>query len=329
LLPFKLAQGERGTEAVPDVAVVITTYNHARYLGEALDSVLAQTAPARQIIVVDDGSSDAPEQVTARYPRVRLLRQANAGLSAARNAGLVLADTTYVIFLDADDRLHPTAIEAGLGCFRSSPNAAFVYGAHQRIDGNSGIISEKRYSPVGTHPFEDLLRGNCIGMNATVMFRREPLLDAYGFDPDLRRCEDYEIYLRLAKDHPVASHSNLVGDYRWHGNNMSLDRRAMLGTVLNVHRRFRKAAEEQHALAAWRAGRGVWRDYYWREMQAAARCARETGIRPNRREQAAAAAGLAPARIRAAGARLARAAAGLPLWSPHGDREQQLGTRSA
>src|SRR5690349_15672533 len=89
------------------VGVVITTYNHAHFLGEALDSVRAQTRAADAIVVVDDGSDDNPGEVVSRFRGVRCLRQQRRGLAAARNAGLTALNTRYVIFLDADDRLEP------------------------------------------------------------------------------------------------------------------------------------------------------------------------------------------------------------------------------
>src|SRR5687768_9785634 len=106
---------EPGADAQPPtVGIVITTYNHAHFLSEALDSAVAQTRAADAIVVVDDGSSDNPGEVVTRFPGVRLIRQDNRGLSAARNRGLAALTTSHVVFLDADDRLEPRAIEAGL-----------------------------------------------------------------------------------------------------------------------------------------------------------------------------------------------------------------------
>src|SRR6266481_1405699 len=86
------------------VTVVITTYNHAAFLDDAIRSIIDQSVPADEIIVVDDGSTDQPDTVVSGYPQVRLIRQRNQGLSAARNTGLRAAVGDKIIFLDADDR---------------------------------------------------------------------------------------------------------------------------------------------------------------------------------------------------------------------------------
>lgn len=264
--------GQANPAIKPTVAVVITTYNHARFLGEAIESVLAQTDPAAQVVVVDDGSTDDPASVTARYPAVQLIQQHNQGLSAARNTGLRATDADYVLFLDADDRLLPNAVAAGLACFIAVPGCAFVYGAHRRIDQAGTPLGGTRYSPVGADPYADLLGLNRVGMHATVLYPREVLLAAGGYDAGLRRCEDYDLYLRLARDGRIASHPEVVAEYRWHDANMSHDRGAMLNTALAVHSRHRTtAAARPETRAAWRAGRANWTSYYVQDALAAAR----------------------------------------------------------
>ena len=256
----------------PTVAVVITTYNHARFLGEAIESVLAQTDPAAQVVVVDDGSTDDPASVTARYPAVRLIQQRNQGLSAARNTGLHATDADYILFLDADDRLLPNAVAAGLACFMDVPGCAFVYGAHRRIDQAGKPLGGTRYSPVGADPYADMLGLNVVGMHATVLYPREVLLAAGGYDTGLRRCEDYDLYLRLARDGRIASYPEIVAEYRWHDANMSHDRQAMLSAALAVHsRQWTTAAARPETRAAWRAGRSNWTSYYVQDALAAAR----------------------------------------------------------
>ncbi len=116
------------------VSIVITTYNDARFLAEAIESALGQTVSACEVIVVDDGSRDDPVPVVSRYPQVRLIRQCNQGLAAARNTGWRAARGAYVVFLDADDRLMPGALASNLRRFDERPECAFVYGSYSHID---------------------------------------------------------------------------------------------------------------------------------------------------------------------------------------------------
>jgi len=136
-------------EPTSSVAVVITTYNHAAFLDDAIRSVIRQSVPAREIQVVDDGSTDNPETVVSGYSCVRLIRQANRGLSAARNTGLEAAVCDKIIFLDADDRLCQGAIKAGLECFVCHPEAGFVYGGFRHIDGGGSVGHRRIVSRAG------------------------------------------------------------------------------------------------------------------------------------------------------------------------------------
>lgn len=249
------------------VAVVITTYNHAHYLGQAIDSVIRQSRSADAIIVVDDGSGDDPACVVARYPQVRLIRHENRGLAAARNTGLAAAGTKFILFLDADDLLEPIAIASGLDCFAANPACGFVYGGHRHVDGEGAALWGPRFEPIGDRAFERLLRGNCIAMHATVLYRTQRLLAAGGFDPTLRKCEDYDVYLRMTQTDMIAGHDNTVALYRWHGANMSSDAHAMLHASRAVHaRQAASAARHPATQRAWREGRRNWRNYYGAEM---------------------------------------------------------------
>lgn len=236
------------------VAVVITTFNHAEFLGDALASVFSQTRPADEVIVVDDGSLDDPAAVVARFPTVRLARFANAGLSTARNRGAELADSDYVIFLDADDVLRPQAIEAGLACMAANPGAGFVYGGYRLVDAELKNAAPADLKRVGPRAYYDLLNANMIGMHGAVLYDRKKLLRCGGFDPSLERCEDYDMYLRMAERHRVASHSEPVADYRIHSGNMSASVGMQLTWAIDVHTRNRPAAGNPEALAEWEAG---------------------------------------------------------------------------
>ncbi|MGY1711373.1 glycosyltransferase family 2 protein [Geodermatophilus sp. SYSU D00758] len=249
----------------PRVSVVVTTYDQARFLGEALASVARQTVPAAEVVVVDDGSSDDPGSVVAGRPGVRLVRRPNGGPAAARNTGLRETHEPYVLFLDADDLLTPFAIEAGLRCFEQHPEAGFVYGAHRVTDGSGRPTGPRLYAPAVGDPRAAMLRINVIAMHGAVLYRRDLLEEVGGFDEDLRRCEDYDLYLRLLQRRPMASHPVETALYRRHGGNATDDVREVLRAALRVHGRYRPgAADGGERRRAWREGRRTWREVYAR-----------------------------------------------------------------
>ena len=236
-------------------AVVITTYNHARFLGDAIASVLAQTVGPAQIVVVDDGSSDHPEKVLADHSGVEMIRQQNRGLASARNTGWRASRLPFVLFLDADDELRPQAIELSLRCLAGSPQAAFSYGAYATKIMPSGKVTEVAFRPVPPEAFAAFLRENPVGMHGTVVYRRQRLEEVGGFRETLWACEDYELYLRLALHHQVAHTPEVLADYRQHDSNMSADPALMLKAYLRVLRRYRPAAAARGLLADYRTGR--------------------------------------------------------------------------
>src|SRR5262245_20343133 len=164
------------------VSIVITTYNHARFLPEAIESALAQTFRPCEVIVVDDGSSDDPGSVVSRYPQVQLIHQSNQGLSAARNTGWQAAHGRYVVFLDADDRLLPEALASNLQRFHERPECAFVYGSYFYVDASGKQRNAPPTALIGDDAYAAFLKGNCVTMNAAVMYRRDLLEEVCGFD---------------------------------------------------------------------------------------------------------------------------------------------------
>ena len=136
-----MRHGRGEEESPPLVTVVIPCYNQAHFLGEAIGSVLNQSYRNFEIIVVDDGSTDNTSEVASHYEEVRLVRQENRGLAGARNRGLGEANGEFLVFLDADDRLLPGALEAGLGRFEANPECAFVSGQARRIAEDGTLLS--------------------------------------------------------------------------------------------------------------------------------------------------------------------------------------------
>jgi glycosyltransferase involved in cell wall biosynthesis len=257
------AKAEARAMTAPRVAVVIPTYNYARFLEAALTSVYAQTAAVAEIIVVDDGSDDDPAAVLAGHPGVRLLRQAHRGLGAARNTGWQAADSEYIVFLDADDRLRPEAVAYNLEQFAARPDCGFVYGAFANLKLATGLSDPVEFETPGGDPVAGFLRGNHVGMHGAVMYRRAVLAELGGFDPTLAACEDYDLYIRAAFRFPTAGRPEVLADYGRHDRNMSRDAGMMLKAALGVLRRYEPAARQRPEwLAALREGEaGLIRTY--------------------------------------------------------------------
>ncbi len=218
----------------PLVSVVIPCYNQAHFLGEAIESVLAQTCRNYEIIVVDDGSPDATSKVASSYPAVRYLRQSNAGLSAARNAGLNASRGQFLVFLDADDRLLQDALQCGLNCLQGHPECVFVSGHYQRINADGSLRLRFPQIQLKFDFYHTLLERNYIGMHATVMYRRQIFDAVGGFSTSLRSCEDYEMYLRIVHKHNVTRYDRIVAEYRSHNASMSMEAARMLRSVMTV-----------------------------------------------------------------------------------------------
>jgi glycosyltransferase involved in cell wall biosynthesis len=244
------------------VSVIIPCYNQAHFLGEAIESALRQSYKNFQIIVVDDGSVDATQEVASRYKRVECIRQENRGLPGARNAGMRASRGEYIVFLDADDRLMKNALEAGVKSLDSHPRSAFVYGRYKLIAADGSEIPSPERAPVETDHYVALLRRNYIGMPASVMYRRAALDAVGGFDASLKACEDYDLYLRIARNFSVNSHTTIVAEYRQHEANMSRDHKLMMATSLSVLRsQWKFVKNNQRQREAYKEGIKFWRDY--------------------------------------------------------------------
>lgn len=212
----------------PSVSVVIPCYAQAHFLADAIESVLRQTYPPLEIIVIDDGSPDHAREVAGRYSEVRCISQPNQGLSAARNRGLHNASGDFIVFLDADDRLLQNALAAGVHAFAARPWCGFVWGYRRLVDTSGQSLPAAIMTWEGPARYETLLRRNVIGPPLTVMFRRPVVHELGGFCVDQPYAEDYEMYLRVARGHETWCHQELIAEYRIHAANMSHNRAGML-----------------------------------------------------------------------------------------------------
>lgn len=225
----------------PLVSVIVPCYNQAHFLREAIESVLAQTYPHVDVVVVDDGSDDNTEVVAGAYEGVRCVRQENAGLAGARNTGIRHTLGPLLVFLDADDRLLPEAVQVGLDCLRADPTAAFVYGRSRFIDAEGSPL----FTPdqlCSNEPFLPLLE-MCGIIPGSVMFRRAVFDGGRGFDPSVDASADWDMYLTVTRELPVRCHGHTVLEYRRHADNMTNDPARILEAELAVLRRHGPAAE--------------------------------------------------------------------------------------
>ena len=221
------------------VSVVIPCYNQAHFLSEAIESVLAQSYSNFEVIVVDDGSTDNTSEVAAHYPGVRLVCQENQGVSGARNSGLAVSKGEYVVFLDADERLLPGALKAGLECLKAHPKCAFVSGRGRHIRSNGSPPAGRRRHRIEGDLYGELLRG-CSILVPTVMYRRSVFEVVGGFDTSLRSASDYDLYLRIGRSFPIYCYDTPVAEIRRHEANKTLDSARMLSNSMAVLRSQRK-----------------------------------------------------------------------------------------
>jgi glycosyltransferase involved in cell wall biosynthesis len=244
----------------PVVSIIIPCYNHGRYLAKAIQSVYSQTYPFVEAVVVDDGSIDNTKAVCFEYPKVKYVYQSNSGLAAARNTGIKQATGEYLVFLDADDWLFEDGIKLNLDFLLLDQKIAFVSGAHQVFyEGNNHtqIVREE----INDNHYCRLLEGNYIGMHATVMYQSW-VFDEFMFDTSLPYCEDYDLYIKIARKHPVFHQTKLIAVYRMHNNNMSANYCDMMKYSLLVLYHNQKNIETQAEKKSKNFGIAVWKNYY-------------------------------------------------------------------
>jgi glycosyltransferase involved in cell wall biosynthesis len=253
------------------VTVVIPCFNHGRYLGEAIDSALAQYGGNLPIVVVDDGSTELEtETALAGLPEsVTVIRQDNAGPAAARNAGFALAQTQYVMPLDADDRLPPGTLTAMRSGLEADPGAAYAYGTMRFFGDWSGVVSFPPFDPYR------LLYRPIVGWLGLI--RREAWEQVGGFDPSLTGFEDWDFTLAtLAHDLHGHRLDRVVLEYRKHGRSgLEGDRRRYRQLYRLLRAKHAELFGRAGQLAAGSdlgpAGRLAYRTWWaWRPLPAAA-----------------------------------------------------------
>ena len=214
---------------MPLISVVIPFFNQLRFLRQSVESVLRQTHTEFEVVVVDDGSDEDPSDLVRSLndPRIRLIRQTNAGVATARNTGIAVSNGEYFVFLDADDWLAPTMLEDLKHILAAAPDAGMAYSDIVRV-GEEGEIAD-------AHKIEharDQLSGNILASlllggyfpPVCVMVRASALNMVGGFDQSLGGCCDWDMWLRIAAaGFNARFHSRELAYYRLHARSMSKD----------------------------------------------------------------------------------------------------------
>ncbi|WP_425376286.1 glycosyltransferase family 2 protein [Rhizobium vallis] len=226
------------------VAVIIPAYNAGRYLAQTLQSAIDQTHKALEIVVVDDGSTDATAAISSGFAasdqRIRVLSTENRGVAAARNTGIAATTSGYIAFLDADDLWHPTYVQRMLAALHPLPRVwGAVYALHRFVDSEghclrSGSSLNARGSILARH-----LVFRFVGNGSGFMIRRAVVDKIGGYDPSYARqgiggCEDFDFELRTAEHFKIETVPfGLVG-YRVHSAAMSSDKSRMARSLVAV-----------------------------------------------------------------------------------------------
>ncbi len=236
----------------PLVSVVIPNYNYARYLSEAIDSVLAQTYPKIEVIVVDDGSTDESIPKLRQYgSRIQYIQQKNQGVAAARNRGIHQSVGELIAFLDADDYWLPLKIERQVEQFIKAPGLGMVHcGVIEfgevtgveviRLDGQQGDVADELLL---------LQRSVILGGGSGLIVQRSILEEIQGFDTHLSTSADWDLFYRIARKYRVGFVAEPLVKYRRHRSNMHSNINAMeQDMLLGFHKAFTNASLETQRL---------------------------------------------------------------------------------
>jgi GT2 family glycosyltransferase len=187
----------------PRVSVIIPTYNRGWIIREAIDSVMVQDYRDFELIVVDDGSTDnTPDILDSFRDEIRVLRQENQGVSAARNRGLATASGRFIAFLDSDDLWLPQKLLRQVEFFNKNPDAQICQTEETWIRKGVRVNPKKRHKKPRGMIFEPSL-ALCLVSPSAVMIRASLFEKVGGFDETLPACEDYDLWLRISSRYPV------------------------------------------------------------------------------------------------------------------------------
>lgn len=220
-------------------------YQGERFVSKSIESILAQTVQAIELIIVNDGSSDNSAQIVSAYlgdPRVIYIEQDNQGVATARNTALRHATGDYIGLCDQDDEWLPHKAAMQSAYLDANPQAGMVHGDVEYIDSEGRPLPHDPYFPknISGNCFATLFTGNAV-MAVAAMARRSIINELGGFDPSIKYSDDYDLWLRITAEHEVGYIDEPVARYRWHENNNSHHHLAIRQNTLKVLRKIEKS----------------------------------------------------------------------------------------
>jgi glycosyltransferase involved in cell wall biosynthesis len=248
-------------EVLPRVSILIPCHNGKDYVGRAIESCLVLDYPDVEIIVIDDGSADGSATLVERYEGVLCIRQANQGVSAARNNGIAAATGDFIVFLDHDDELTRDALRIGVALLQEKPEISFTFGLRQTVSADGHILSDQLKPDVreGMLTYAGAFHAGFPVPPSLALFRSEAVRQVGGFDTRMQIGEDYDFFLRVLRTAPAWRHNTIVTRYRRHGSNVSQQKATALKAVLTVlDAQANHVAGDPEMEAELRAGKREW-----------------------------------------------------------------------
>lgn len=221
----------------PTVTIYITNYNYGKYIEQSIQSVFSQTYKSIDLIIIDDGSNDNSHEIIKKYENydnVRTVFQKNKGLNATNNVAINLAKGKYIMRLDADDYLEPSAVGIMVALLEADESLGLVFPDYFYVDANGNVTGQER-----RHHFDDeVTLYDQPAHGACTMVRLQFLKELGGYDESFSCQDGYELWIKFTAFHKVTNISRPLFSYRRHGNNLTTNEKRILDTRKEIKRKF-------------------------------------------------------------------------------------------
>jgi glycosyltransferase involved in cell wall biosynthesis len=235
------------------ISVVMPTYNRAHFLGKAIDSVLSQTYGNFEVIVIDDNSEDNTRDLVKKYndERIKYVKNyENRGCGRARNQGIEIAKGDYITFLDSDDELFSTKFERQLEIFNVLPSEfGIIYCGFCYASGKTGKIAKYIYPEFSGNVYNHLLERNLFPIHAPII-KRECFQRCGMLDYTLPACEDWDIWIRIARYYAFAFVPDILAKYNIHGKQKSTEMESVIVARERIVEKYRRELDKRPRLLA-------------------------------------------------------------------------------